>query len=95
MVMKLENNDYCAYRKAIEKWGCTSIQLKAIEELNELSIEIIKSMNGTGDYHKIIEELVDVVIMCEQVYVIYDEGVFNAVWNEKIQRFKNRLNRVE
>lgn len=95
MVMKLENNDYCAYRKAIEKWGCTSIQLKAIEELNELSIEIIKSMNGTGDYHKIIEELVDVVIMCEQVYVIYDEGVFNAVWNEKIQRFKNRLNQVD
>ncbi len=27
--------------------------------------------------------------------VYNDEGVFNAVWNEKMQRLKNRLNQVD
>lgn len=95
MVMKIENDDYCEYRKAISKWGCTAIQLKAIEECNELSIELTKSVAKTGNYNKIVEEIVDVMIMCEQLLAIFDDGTFHKQWNEKMQRFKNRLNQVD
>ncbi len=93
MVMKIENDDYCAYRNAISMWGCTKIQLKAVEELNELSIELVRSLNGTGDYHKIIEEITDVMIMCEQIFVIFDDGTFRKEWDKKMQRFKNMLDK--
>lgn len=72
-------------KKAICKYG--------IEEMAELTKEIIKSKRGASNYHQIVEELADVYIMMTQIkliYGIYDEELINAM-DLKIARLEKRL----
>lgn len=45
---------------------------KTIEELNELSLELVKILTKVGDKEAIIDEIADVNIMVEQLKILYD-----------------------
>ena len=80
-------------KKAICKYGKQAQLDVAIEEMAELTKEIIKSKRGASNYHQIVEELADVYIMMTQIrliYGIYDEELINAM-DLKIARLEKRL----
>ena len=69
-------------KKAIYKYGKQAQLDVAVEEMAELTKEIIKSKRGASNYHQIVEELADVYIMMTQIkliYGIYDEELINAM----------------
>ncbi len=59
------------YELAIETYGEDNQKRKAVEELGELSNEILRDLDGRGDRDKIIDEISDVYIMLEQVAIMY------------------------
>lgn len=59
-------------KKAAEYFGKEHQTSKAIEELSELSIELSKAINNAADVDHIAEEIADVMIMCEQLMVLYN-----------------------
>lgn len=80
-------------KKAICKYGKQAQLDVAVEEMAELTKEIIKSKRGASNYHQIVEELADVYIMMTQIrliYGIYDEELINAM-HLKIARLEKRL----
>lgn len=82
--------------KAIESWG-ESLQVDmAIEEMAELTKELLKQRRYGYNQKNIAEELADVIIMIEQMIMLYDMN--NEVENQikyKLQRLEKRLNQHE
>lgn len=60
---------------SIKKYGSHArgmyIKIKTVEELTELSKEIIKDMQCAGDYYNFLEELSDVCIILTQLVKYY------------------------
>lgn len=81
--------------KAITTYGIKNQEDVAIEEMSELTKELIKNRrNITGHNSKNIrEEIVDVYIMLLQLILIY--GFDEAVFKQKVIRLKERLNNNE
>lgn len=82
------------YKKAIQKYG-KELQIDvAIEEMAELTKELVKDIRGKGIINHIIEEMADVHIMLEQLTIIYDvnSDVFNDYVTGKVERLQRRLN---
>jgi NTP pyrophosphatase (non-canonical NTP hydrolase) len=90
--------------KAIDKFGTSSQIDKAIEEMSELTKALLKERYARKtDYHfsaidNVCEELADVIIMLEQVKIIFTER-YKAISKEdlqnmidyKIERLKGKL----
>ena len=55
--------------KAIKKWGKNAQVLMAVEEMSELTHELLADLRGRE--HNILEEMADVEIMLEQLKIIY------------------------
>ena len=64
-------NTYC---DVIEFFGADAQKVKALEELSELQVELVRDLNGSGNIDAIIEETADVMNMMEQICIIYDIG---------------------
>lgn len=63
-----------------------------IEELSELIKELCKSKRGLGDYENIAEEMADVRIIMEQLYIIYGNADAVQRWYlHKLNRLQERL----
>lgn len=78
---------------AILKYG-KDIQLDvAIEEMAELTKEIVKYKRGKNNHIELAEEIADVYIMLEQVKMACDitDHEVNIFIQQKIQRLKNKL----
>lgn len=59
---------------AVNKWGAAAQVQKALEELSELQLALIRWMNGKEPASKIREEREDVEIMLRQLDVIFDRS---------------------
>jgi hypothetical protein len=77
--------------RAIDHFGKESQILKAVEEMAELSAELMRSMNSVGMNVKIIEEIADVMIMLEQLKVIFGEELVGNHVQSKLKRLKSRM----
>lgn len=78
---------------AIYKYG-KDMQLDvAIEEMAELTKEIVKHKRGKNNHIELAEEIADVYIMLEQVKIACDitDHEVNIFIQQKIQRLKNKL----
>lgn len=64
-------NTYC---DVIEFFGAGAQKVKALEELSELQVELVRDLNGSGNIDAIIEETADVMNMMEQICIIYGIG---------------------
>ena len=75
-------------KKAIDTFGVANQQMKAVEEMGELTQAIAKAL--IGKEHNVEEEIADVEIMLTQLKIMYDLKKIEE-WKE----FKiNRLKRV-
>nr|DAJ84458.1 MAG TPA: nucleoside triphosphate pyrophosphohydrolase [Bacteriophage sp.]DAR73961.1 MAG TPA: nucleoside triphosphate pyrophosphohydrolase [Caudoviricetes sp.] len=81
------------YKQAIETYGVRAQKLMAIEEMSELTKEICKDFRGKIDREHLIEEMADVLIMLDQMLILYkisgeEVGLMRI---KKVERLKERL----
>ncbi|MBQ7304449.1 MAG: hypothetical protein IJW75_06015 [Alphaproteobacteria bacterium] len=73
------------YKRALKTWGKEPQMLQVIEEMSELTKEILKNVNRKKDnIAELIEETADVEIMLEQLKCCYD--IKDEVENYKAQK---------
>ncbi len=84
------------YEQAIKTYGEHAQKLMAIEEMSELTKEICKDFRGKLDREHLIEEMADVLIMLDQMLILYkisgeEVGLMRI---KKVERLKERLEKV-
>jgi NTP pyrophosphatase (non-canonical NTP hydrolase) len=85
------------YHKAIAKFGDSRQMDICIEEMAELTQAIIKYRRNTTRIEKelrtdVIEEIADVIIMIEQMILIFDAKTEVQKWTEiKLKRLENLI----
>ena len=68
----MEVNEDALYHRTIRVWGKEPQMLQVIEEMSELTKEILKNVNRKKDNIKeLIEEAADVEIMLGQLKICY------------------------
>lgn len=78
--------------EAIETFGAELQIIVAIEELSELQKELCKHLRGGGNQEHIDEEMADVMIMLEQLTMIFGNDDDIVVWEKmKLERLEKRL----
>ena len=80
-------------QKVIDKYGTTLQSTVAMEELAELIKEISKVIRGNKNADGMIEEIADVLIMIEQLKLMYnisDEEIQSEI-SDKLYRMEWRL----
>lgn len=95
--MKLERGDYDGIlRKAIGIFGEEKQLDVAIEEMAELTKEIIKRKRGIENKYSLAEEIADVLIMTRQIaMIIDDDDLVDKLINAKVCRLTGRLTEWE
>lgn len=78
------------YQRALKTWGKEPQMLQVIEEMSELTKEILKNVNrGKDNLSELVEETADVEIMLEQLKCCY--GIA-----EKVEEYKKgKLLKIE
>ena len=81
------------YEKALKTWGKEPQMLQVIEEMSELTKEILKNVNRKKDNTaEIIEETADVEIMLEQLKYCYNiHEQVEAYKADKLKVIENRI----
>lgn len=81
------------YKQAIKTYGKKAQKLMAIEEMSELTKEICKDFRGKLNREHLIEEMADVLIMLDQMLLLYKIGGEEIVSMciRKMNRLKERL----
>jgi predicted transcriptional regulator len=82
------------YLKMLKKYGGKSQTLVCIEEMAELTKELLKNINREQtNRHAIIEEIIDVAIMIEQMIELFDVtyNETTSLYNKKIDRLVEML----
>ena len=80
-------------KQAIDRYGKTLQTFVAIEEMSELTKELVKNMRGSDNHESIVEELADVYIMLDQIQIMNGINLNEvlAKMHEKLERLKERL----
>lgn len=81
------------YKRALKTWGKAPQMLQVVEEMSELTKEILKNVNrGKDNVAELIEETADVEIMLEQLKCCYDiSEKVNEYKAEKLLKIEKRL----
>lgn len=77
-------------QKIIESNGVVLQTVVAIEEMSELTKELTKVIRGADNHDAIVEEMADVMIMLEQVKMM-----FRVEWDELDHMMNVKLKRME
>lgn len=85
------------YERALKTWGKDAQMLQVIEEMSELTKEILKNINRKKDnIAEIIEETADVEIMLEQLKCCYNIARQTEDYKkEKLKKIEQRLDNFE
>lgn len=81
------------YAEAIDHYGIENQLYKAVEEMSELTKEIMKSFRpGETTVDKIAEELADTIITLEQVQIIFGINEDVCFWmDKKVEMLSERI----
>ena len=81
------------YKRALKTWGEEPQMLQVIEEMSELTKEILKNINRKKDnIAELIEETADVEIMLEQLKCCYDiKDEVESYKAQKLLKIEKRL----
>lgn len=84
-------------KKIVKYWGKEKQQIKAIEEMSELTKELCKNSIGQIDIKHIEEEIADVQIMLNQLMLIHsiDPATITYHMNMKIRRTVDIIDGLE
>ena len=78
--------------QAIDIFGTQNQIYVAIEELSELTKELCKYLRYLGDTKNISEEMADVIIMIEQLKIIFNNESEIDKWvDKKLERLQSRI----
>ncbi len=78
--------------QAICHYGQQMQMLVAIEEMSELTKEIVKHRRGEDNRRQVAEEIADVGIMLEQLELMFNcRELTQDIREEKLARLKKRL----
>lgn len=85
------------YKRALKDWGKEPQMMQVIEEMSELTKEILKNINRKKDnIAELIEETADVEIMLGQLKCCYDiEKKVADYKSEKMKKIAQRLENWE
>ena len=87
-------NEDALYHRTIRVWGKEPQMLQVIEEMSELTKEILKNVNRKKDNVKeLIEEAADVEIMLGQLKICY--GIVEKVAAYKAEKLKQIEQRLD
>ena len=95
--MSIGRGDKVILRNAVDFYGSSMQELKAMEELGELirAIARVKMCNVEETYtarDNLAEEMADVEIMLEQLKIIYDNRDKIKIWRRiKLGRLRARM----
>jgi hypothetical protein len=81
-------------KKAMEKWGTEKQILQCVEELTELSLELLHSRRNKTTEDKICSEIADVKIMIRQMELIFDMELIKKYTDIKLKRLECRIEDV-
>ena len=95
--MGLNSEDYSLFSRAVHHWGKKIQAVVTIEELSELQKELTKWLRGNDNRQNIIEEMVDVLIMIDQISLIFsiEPQEIDHFRTLKINRLKGVLDNLE
>ena len=80
------------YTRALETYGAHAQIMMVFEETAELQKELCKNMRGADNRDHIAEEIADVLIMLDQMMLLYDnEERVTEYKAEKVERLRARL----
>lgn len=81
------------FKEVIDTYGAEHQIMMLFEEMAELQKEICKNQRGRENKENIIEEIVDVLIMLDQMMVIFDIHKLDiiGVSDYKLSRLQKRL----
>jgi NTP pyrophosphatase (non-canonical NTP hydrolase) len=83
------------YRRAIKDWG-VSAQIKMMyEEGGELITALAQFDRGRNTIEDVATEIADVMVVCEQLALIFGEELVQEKYDYKIARLKERLDKFE
>lgn len=84
-------------KRALQTWGGQAQMLMVVEEMSELTREILKNVNrGKDNVAAIVEETADVEIMLEQLKENYGIAERVTVYKaEKLKQIERRLNELD
>ena len=77
--------------RAVDHYGAEHQKGKAIEELGELLVELSREPDNRATREKIREELADVMIMCEQLRIIYGAAETDSWIDRKLERLRGLM----
>ena len=77
--------------RAVDHFGIEHQKRKAVEELGEILVELSREQDGRTDKDKIREELADVMIMAEQLRIIYGAQETDGWIRRKIERLRGMM----
>jgi NTP pyrophosphatase (non-canonical NTP hydrolase) len=77
--------------RAIDHFGVDHQKEKAVEELLELGTEIMHDLDGRARMDAIREELADVIIMAEQLRIIYGGRYVDEWIDRKLVRLEKKI----
>ena len=85
------------YQRAVRVWGKQPQMLQVIEEMSELTKEILKNVNRKKDnIDELVEETADVEIMLEQLKCCYHiEQQVEDYKSNKVKVIEKRLDEYE
>lgn len=88
-MLKDGNNIHSVCQKAIYTYGAEHQQVKALEELGELSSAIARAI--IGDEHNVEEEIADVEIMLVQLRLMFTAKNIDELKTNKLERLAGFL----
>lgn len=81
-------NENEIYYRALGTWGYNMQKMVLIEEMAELTKEIIKEKRGKGEWFSVREEIADVQIMLDQMKIIYGKEGCEKHRQDKLMRLE-------
>ena len=87
-----KRNSADVYGRAVTYYGESSRLLLTIEEMSELTKELVKRARGRDNLPAISEEMADVEIMLEQLKILFGNRAEIDSWKaKKLQRLAERM----
>lgn len=88
----IDNEEYRKiYETAIEKWGEHAQKMMAVGECGEFLAEFGREVQGRSSQEKMVDEIADVLVMMNQMAMIYGEKEVRERIAFKVNKVKNKL----
>lgn len=94
-VMLAKGRDRRTMERAIVTWGGSKQVEKCVEEMAELTVALCQYHQGRSTYAETVEEIADVLIMANQMAVLFGMEDVRKEIDRKLERVEGKLNNYD